>query len=204
MRDGADDDAVFEPGGTRVVSIHGGQQAFLWDWNEGQLHFTPLPFRPTSYFTTAAFAADRKAIALGTGIYEGEIVLFDPSNTGASPTRLQAHELMDVTALAFSPDVRLLFSAGFDGRIAVWDVAGRRQIGEAYRGDMVTELGFTPSGTAVTAITKSGAVLKWDLEVEHWLEKACRIANRELSAEERARFMDGTGVEAVCPRPGGS
>ena len=197
-------DAVFEPGGTRVVSIHGGQQAFLWDWNEGQPHFSPLPFRPTSYFTTAAFAADRKAIALGTGIYEGEIVLFDPSNTGASPTRLQAHELMDVTALAFSPDVRLLFSAGFDGRIAVWDVAGRRQIGEAYRGDRVTELGFTPSGTAVTAITKSGAVLKWDLEVEHWLEKACRIANRELSAEERARFMDGAGVEAVCRRPGGS
>jgi WD40 repeat protein len=197
-------DAVFEPRGSRVVSVHGDQQAFLWDWNAGQPHFSPLLFQPTSYFTSAAFAADGKTIALGTGIYEGEVVLIDAANPEAPVTRLPGHDLQDVTGLAFSPDGRLLFSSGFDRGVAVWDVAGRRRIGEVYRADGgITTLAYATNGAAVTAVTERGSVLRWDLDFERWLEKACRVANRELSPEETARFMGGAGGQTACPRPEG-
>jgi WD40 repeat protein len=197
-------DAVFEPGGSRVVSVHGDQQAFLWDWTAGAPRFVPLPFRPIAYFSSAAFASDGRTIALGTGMYEGEVVLIDAANAGEPVTRLPGHQLLDVTGLAFSPDGRLLFSGGFDAAVGVWDVAGRRRIGEMYRADgSITSLAYATSGRAVTAMTERGGVLRWDLDLERWLENACRIANRELSPEERARYMDGAAGPTICAPPGG-
>ena len=197
-------DAVFEPRGNRLVSIHGDQQAFLWDWIEGRPRFSPLLFRPTSYFTAAAFAADGRTIALGTGIYEGEVVLIEAATAGVTPTRLPGHDLQDVTGLAFDPTSRTVFSAGFDGRVAVWDVAARRRIGDAYRADgSITTLDYATTGSAVTAATERGSVLRWDLDLEHWLEKACRIANRDFSQEERARFIGAAGTQTACPGPSG-
>jgi len=45
--------------------------------------------------------------------------------TGRELARWQAHE-SGVTALAFSPDGRVLFSGGGDGELKVWDLAGLR------------------------------------------------------------------------------
>ena len=193
-------DVAFEPGGARMVSVHGDQQAFLWDWGAGTARFSAFPFRPSSYFTSAAFGAGGKTIALGTGIYEGEVVLVDTAQPAAPVNRLPGHDLQDVTGLAFSPDGRLLFSGGFDGRVVVWDVAGRRRIGDAHRTrGSVADLAYAANGAAVTAILERGAVLRWDLDPGHWVEIACRIANRALSTEERARFIDGAGGPAACP-----
>jgi WD40 repeat protein len=193
-------DVAFEPRGARVVSVHGDQQAFLWDWDAGTARFSAFPFRPTSYFTSAAFGADAKTVALGTGIYEGEVVLIDNAHPGAPVTRLPGHDLQDVTGLAFSPDGRLLFSGGFDARVAVWDVAGRRRIGDVHRaGGSITDLSYAANGAAVAAVTERGVVLRWDLDPGHWVEIACRIANRALSTEERARFIDGAGSPTSCP-----
>ena len=193
-------DAAFDPRGDRLASIHGHQQAFLWDWTGTTARFSPLPFRPTSYFTSVAFGPDGRTIALGTGIYGGEVVLIDLAAAGAPAARLPAHDLQDVTALAFSPDGRLLFSGGFDARVAAWEVAGRRRIGEVHRAPgSITSLSYATDGTGVTAVTEGGVVLRWNLDVRNWLEEACRVANRQLSAEERARFAGGIGDEIDCP-----
>jgi WD40 repeat protein len=139
-------------------------------------------------------------MAFGTGIYEGEIVLMDATDPDAPVTRLPGHDLQDVTGLAFSPDGRLLFSGGFDARVAVWDVAARRRIGDVHRvPGSIVDLAYASSGAAVTAVTDRGDVLRWDLDPGHWLDLACRIANRDLSAAEIARFMDGTGSQTACP-----
>jgi WD40 repeat protein len=122
-------------------------------------------------------------------MYEGEVVLLDASNPGAPATRLPGHQQQDVTGLAFSPDGRLLFSSGFDRRVAVWDVGGRRRIGDVFRlNDAIDGLAYAANAAAVTAITDRGGVLRWTLDVSRWVEMACRVANRELSPEERTRF----------------
>ncbi len=197
-----DIDAAFEPGGSRIVSVHGDREAFLWNATDASPQPSALPFTPTSYVTSVAFAAVGSTIALGTGMYEEEIVLLDPSRADAPLARLPSHNSgkIAVTALAFSPDARVLFSGLFDGSMTAWDVAGRRRIGDihAARGE-VTDLRYAQDGSAVTAVTDRGVVLRWNLDADDWLTLACAIANRDVSSEERARFLEGGSSAAICP-----
>jgi WD40 repeat protein len=193
-------DIAFEPDGSRVMFVRGGQQAFVWDSRSSQL--SPLPFKPTSFFTSVAAGAGGGPFALGTGMYEEDIVLIDPAPANAPVTRLASQNLQKiaVTALAFSPDHRILFSGLFDGTIATWDVAGRRRFGEIVRArGAVIDLSYARDGGAVTAVTDQAVVFRWNLNPTDWLAMACTIANRDLSAEERTRFLDTASGSPTCP-----
>lgn len=195
-------DAAFEPGGSRIVSVHGGPEAFVWTTREAPPRLSALPFTPTSYVTSVAFSGAGHTIALGTGMYEEEIILLDPSRSDAPVARLPSHNpgKIAVTALAFSPDGRVLVSGLFDGSITAWDVAGRRRIGDVQgvRGE-VTDVSYAHNGSAVAAVTDRGVVLHWNLDPVDWVTMACAIANRDVSTEERARFLGGASLASVCP-----
>jgi hypothetical protein len=42
-----------------------------------------------------------------------------------------------------------------------------------------------------------GAVLLWDLRVESWVERVCRIANRDLTPREKGAYLILTGEEEL-------
>lgn len=192
-------DIAFEPGGSRIALVRGGQQAYLWDARSSQL--SALPFKPTSFFTSIAAAAGGRPLAIGTGMYEEEIVLLDPAGAAAPLAKLPSQNLQKiaVTALAFSPDSRILFSGLFDGTISTWDIAGRRLFGATHRArGTVIDLGYARDGSAVTAVTDQGIALRWNLNPADWLAMACTIANRNLTLEERLRFLDDADASETC------
>ena len=192
-------DIAFEPGGTRLALVRGGREAHMWDARSSQL--SALPFKPTSYFTSVAAAGGGGPLALGTGMYEEEIVLLDPVQTGAPTVRLASQNLQKiaVTALAFSPDHRILFSGLFDGTTSTWDVAGRRRFGAIHRArGAIIDLSYARDGFAVTAVTDQGMALRWNLDPADWMKRACAIANRRLSPEEHARFLDDASASPPC------
>ena len=192
-------DVVFEPGGPRVALVRGGQQAYIWDARSSQL--SPLPYKPIRPFTTVAVARAGGPLALGTGMYDEAIVLLDPAQAAAPVVRLPTQNLGTgaATALAFSPDSRILFSGHIGGTTVTWDIAGRRRFGEIHRGrGAVIDLSYARDGSAVTAVTDQGVAIRWNLNPADWLAKACVIANRNLSPEEVSRFLDAK-ASRTCP-----
>jgi WD40 repeat protein len=192
-------DVVFEPGGPRVALVRGGQQAYMWDARSSQV--SPLPYTPITVFTSVAAAGAGGPLALGTGMYDEEIVLLDPAQAATPVVRLATQNLQTtaVTALAFSPDNRVLFSGHFSGTTLTWDIAGRRRFGEIHRArGAVIDLSYARDGSAVTAVTNEGVAIRWNVDPADWLSRACAIANRNLSPEEASRFLGAT-ASRTCP-----
>ncbi len=82
-------------------------------------------------------------------------------------TRLQAVLTTSVAqrAVALSPDGTTLASGAEDGTIRLWNVAGRRMIGEPLKGhrDSTWQLAFSPDGTTLASGGNDGTVRLWDV-----------------------------------------
>lgn len=70
-----------------------------------------------------------------------------------------------INSVAFSPDDKLVASAGVEATVILWDVAGRRRIAEPLIGHerMVTSVAFSPDGKLL-ASADNKTVIVWDLE----------------------------------------
>lgn len=93
----------------------------LWDTDTGtELRSLALNTRSKS----VAFAADGRHIACGDD--RGFVRLWDVTGPRPAPLPLPTFHTDLAFAVTFSPDSRRLASAGYDGRIIVWDIAQER------------------------------------------------------------------------------
>jgi WD40 domain-containing protein len=83
----------------------------------------------------------------------------------ATPTTLGRHRGI-VSALAFGPDGRTLFSGGWDNAVRVWDVdRGIERTSYTWPiGNRVTSLAVSPDGLRAAAGGDVGTIAVWDLD----------------------------------------
>jgi WD40 repeat protein len=125
--------AAFIPDGKTILSREfqrgggGGQDVRFWKTETGKELDSSFGMNTANaYFSLGAFSPDCRLLAIITGDFHDSAIQLRDATTGKIMGRLRGHTGGAVTALAFSPDSKLLASGGRDTTILLWDVSRAR------------------------------------------------------------------------------
>jgi WD40 repeat protein len=109
-----------------------------------------------------ALSPDARRVAVSS---DWEVLLFDVDGWPTRPTTLGRHQGV-VSALAFGPDGRTLFSGGWDNAVRVWELdRGTERASFTWpTGNRVTALAVSPDGLRAAAGGDGGTIAVWDLD----------------------------------------
>jgi WD40 repeat protein/serine/threonine protein kinase len=147
--------------------------------------------------TSVVFTSNSQLLAAGSR--DGRILLWDTSTAALIGQPLSAHRDW-VTALSFQPDGNILASGSADDTIILWDVDTRERLGRPFtgHGDWVTTLAFSSDSRSLISGGTDNQIYRWNVGLESWREQACSVANRNLTADERARYLGSENERITC------
>jgi WD40 repeat protein len=101
---------------------------------------------------------------------------------------------------AYAPDGVSFATFGPYETIALWDGADGLPIGTIGRVTQAREMaaGFLRDGHTLLIATFDGRVYTWDNRIEQWIDHACRLAGRNLTADEWRDAFDDRPYRETC------
>ncbi len=143
-----------------------------------------------------AFAPDGRHVAIGGG--KGDVIIFDVV-TGLPVAQPRTVTQGWVNGLAYSPDSSLLVSSGYDGTVSLFDGETAALLGKVSTPNhLLVTADFRPDGHTVVIGSYEEAVYLWDTRLEHTIETACRMAGRDLTAEEWREHFGSRPFQKTC------
>lgn len=190
---------VFLPDGRGLAFTSAAKQVTLFDLETGKISQRSIAGH-TSYVRSLAVSGDRKILATGGGMYDGNIALWDYAD-GRLLRILQPNDPTDVTRLFFSPDNRTLASVtAYSNQLRLWDVERGRLLGAPIRlGDSLDSMpaAFSSDGALLATVEKDAIVLR-DMDPASWIKAACVAVNRNLTSTEWRDYVGAGNYQPQC------
>jgi DNA-binding beta-propeller fold protein YncE len=156
------------------------------------------------------FSPDGRTLAvLHTQTGSPQQVDFDDATTGQTGRRLEvpgsgAIGLAYVRGGSVLATTSELAAAGTNGgaEAQLWDVATLEPIGEPMQVGVVGNFYVYANndGSEMVTGTTNGHAVAWDLNIADWSDTACRLAGRNLTKSEWARYLPTEPYHATCPQ----
>ena len=139
--------------------------------------------------TRVAFGPQGARLALGTD--DGVIVLWDAATGERIGLPFLDEEGSGVTSLAFSPNGEFMASGNAAGKVILWDLTAGNRLGKSLIGHIarITSLAFSPDGLQLASGGADHFIIIWDGNFASLRARACAVANRNLTSEERKQYL---------------
>src|SRR5207249_5283213 len=111
------------------------------------------------------------------------------------------HNPRRFSSLAISPDGKTLATGTNNGNLELWDIPTRQRIGESLpqHTGVVNKVVFSVDGKRLASAGSDGRLSLLDVSINSWRERACTIANRNLTPDEWNQFLHDETFKQRCP-----
>ncbi len=177
---------TYSPDG-KLVTVDGGK--VWWDLSAGG----PVDFPAEMQGDRTKFSDDGSLVAISK--FMGE-----PIGIWNVATRKLVNRVgWGAGSMAFSPDNKLLLTAGGD-KAQLFEISSGRQL-RVYSGHTaaVTDVAFLPGGQRIMTSSMDGTIRTWITDYNDLLAYACTRVGTDLTQNERGVYRI-TDPEPVCPQ----
>jgi WD40 repeat protein len=157
---------AYSPVGKTVAAGYADGSVRLWDLASHHL------ISATSWGSAVlalAFTDGGKTLEVAGAGAVGSWDLTTQAKVTAHPLAADGGASTGGSAVAFSPDGKVLATGNADGNLQLWNTATEQEIGEPMSSDLnpVAAVAFSPDGTTVAAASSDGTVQLWNVTSQH-------------------------------------